>query len=165
MRIVWDLDGVLRDLSTGVINKFGGDYPDKWNHVFASGKKMCDTINNNMEILVQAPPTAYCSVAKKFCDPIEIWTSQAPAWREHTTKWVEEHLGICDIHFLTREEKAKRLDEFPDAVLIEDSPCFKSYKSIILIDRPYNQNVKKAFRIFGTKHLINVFEMLEENDE
>ena len=65
-------------------------------------------------------------------------------------------------HFLKCEEKEEKLRLMEDAILIEDNPNFKSYDRIVLIDRPYNQSVKGAMRVFGTRHLNNLVEITKE---
>ena len=160
MKIVWDLDGVLRDLNGYLVHLYGGRYPTEWKFTYGNGKSIYECINNNLSILTKAPPTAYLNVLLNHYRYPEIWTSQAKKWQARTTRWIVNHLGSkCDIHFLKCEEKEARLREEEDTLLIEDSPNFKSYDRILLLDRPYNQEVKGAVRIYGTKHLNNIIEL------
>lgn len=163
MKVVWDLDGVLRDLSGYIVQLYGGPYPNKWDFVFGNGSNIYTTINENLDILIDAPPTAYCNVMKGHFKSPEIWTSQPKAWQQRTMDWIRLHIGKeYTVHFLKTEEKERKLAELEDTVLIEDSPNFKDYERIVLIDRPYNQDVKAVMRIYGTKHLNNMVEIIKE---
>ena len=163
MKVVWDLDGVLRDLSGYIVKKYGGAYPQKWDYICGTGKNIYETINADLDILRDSPPTAYCKVVKGHYPTPEIWTSQPKLWRKNTIAWISKYLG-CDteIRFLKGEEKEALLYSEKDTVLVEDSPNFENYDRILLIDRPYNQNVKKVVRIYGTKHLNNMLEVIKE---
>ena len=160
MKIVWDLDGVLRDLNGYIMKLYGGGYPDSWDFVGGSGMGVTDTINANLAILSDAPPTAYLSVLKKHNSYPEIWTAQPPHWQELTKAWVMAHIGTCTLRFIKPKEKEILLYKEEDTILIEDSPNFKDYDRVLLIDRPYNQRVK-ALRIYGTKNLNNMINTLK----
>jgi len=163
VRVVWDLDGVVRDLNGYIVQIYGGKYPDKWDYVYATGKNIYDTINENLDILTNSPPTAYCTVLKKHYSNPEIWTSQPKKWQEATMSWICKHIGEgCTVKFYKTADKERELEQNEDLVLVEDSPNFKNYDRIILIDRPYNQKVKSVFRIYGTKHLNNMLERMKE---
>ena len=160
MKIVWDLDGVIRDLNGYLIHLHGGKYPTEWKWTYGNGKSIYDTINDDLSILTKCPATAYISVLKKHFTHPEFWTSQATKWKEPTTEWLSIHFGEhFDVRFLKCAEKEDRLKQCEDTLLIEDSPNFVDYERIVLIDRPYNQEVKNVVRIFGTKHLDNVLEL------
>jgi len=161
MRIVWDLDGVIRDLNGYIARLYGGAYPTRWNYTCGNGKSIYETVSENLDILKDSPPTAYCEVLKKHIDYPEFWTSQPEHWRPYTNAWLDKHIGVYKVHFLKCEQKEKELKACIDTVLIEDSPNFKSYKNILLIDRPYNQDVDNVMRIFGTKHLDNLISMMK----
>jgi len=161
MKIVWDLDGVLRDLSGHIMRLHGGHYPDSWDYIFENGMGVIDNVNADLDILVNAPPTAYLSVLKKQVERTEIWTCQPEHWRRNTMMWISKHIGMeCDIRYLTCEQKEEELKADGDIILIEDSPKFKVYDRILLIDRPYNQRVN-AMRIYGTKNLTNMIEVVK----
>lgn len=165
MRMVFDLDGVIRDLNGYLMHLHGGDYPTEWNFTYGNGKSIFECVADDLDILVNAPPTAYCAVMKGHYSCPEIWTSQPDAWRANTTRWINDHIGTdCTIHFLSGEEKEERLRADEELLLVEDSPNFKSYDRIVLIDRPYNQKVKNAVRIYGTKHLNNMIELIKTLD-
>ena len=162
MKIVWDLDGVIRDLNGYIVTKYGGKYPTTWSYLCGNGKNIYETINDDLDILIDSPPTAYCKVVTDHYWKPEIWTSQPEAWRDNTMKWVIKHLGEhCIVRFLKCEEKEARLRMEEDTILVEDSPNFKDYDRILLIDRPYNQNVHDVARIYGTKHLNNMIGLVQ----
>ena len=161
MRVVFDLDGVLRDLSGHIAHMYGEPYPKVWNVKF-KGKSIYECINEHPEILLEAPPTGYLDVVKEFYPAPEIWTSQPVAYQENTATWIKKHIHPdCMLHFYNPEEKARGVKEDEDILLFEDSPNFKDYTNIALIDRPYNQEVK-AVRIFGKRHLKNILENIKE---
>lgn len=168
MKIVWDLDGVLRDLNGYLMHLHGGDYPTEWNFKYGNGKDIFECINENLDILVNAPPTAYCAVMKGHFDCPEIWTSQPDNWQAPTTQWIHTHIGSnCVVKFLKSAEKENLLRVHEDIILVEDTPNFSSYERVLLIDRPYNQKVfsnKTAVRIYGTRHLNNMLELVKEMD-
>lgn len=148
-KIVFDLDGVLRDLNFHLCKVFNSSYPTKWNWKYEKNKGICETIESNLKVLLNSPPTEYLKVVKKYFNNIEIWSYQSGKWKEYTLKWIKKYIGKNNykIHFLSPEEKRKRLDKNKNYILIEDYPLFSNYNRIILIDRPYNQNVKKVERI------------------
>lgn len=161
MKIVFDLDGVLRDLNTYVSQRYKCAYPNKWEYKY-NGKSIFECIDEDITILEKAPATGYKSIVKAHYQHVEIWTSQPEHWRVYTMQWINKHLGTGSVvHFLTTEEKEAKLSKEEDTVLIEDSPKFISYDNILLIDRPYNQSVKGAIRIFGSKHLNNMIEVIK----
>ena len=160
MKIVWDLDGVVRDLNGYLTRLYGGAYPTTWNWKY-NEKTICQCINANLDILKDAPPTAYYRVMQKHFKEPEIWTSQPPKWQANTIWWLDKHIGTYNLHFLTCEEKEERLYKEINTLLVEDNPNFKSYDRIIRIDRPYNQEIKSAMRIFGTRHLNNMIELIK----
>jgi len=162
MNIVWDLDGVIRDLNGYIMHLHGGAYPKTWNHICGNGKNIFDTINENLDILIDAPPTAYCSVLKKHFTKPEFWTSQPEKWQENTVKWLDFYVGEHTVKFLKSAQKEALLSTLENTILIEDNPNFLDYENIILIDRPYNQVVKNAIRIFGTRHLNNLISVIKE---
>ena len=163
MKIVWDLDGVLRDLSGYVARINKCKYPSKWEELY-NGKTLFQCIDENLNILLLAPPTAYITIVKKHFKWIEIWTCQPEHWREYTSQWIDlKFNGIkTSVYFLTTKEKEERIRSRDDVILIEDSPKFENYDRIFLIDRTYNQNIKGCLRIFGPKHLNNVIEIVKE---
>lgn len=164
MKIVFDLDGVIRDLSGWIAQDRGCSYPNCWDYDYA-GKTIYECVEEKLEYLEQAHPTAYKSVIKGHLEYPEIWTHQPEGWRSRTMKWVNKHIGAgCVVLFMDGEEKVERAKK-ENAVLVEDSPKLSSYENILLIDRPYNQEVQGVMRIYGSKHLGNMIEFIKRQGE
>lgn len=162
MKIVWDLDGVLRDLSGFVSTIQKCPYPTKWDYSY-NGKSLYECVGEDPTILSRCPATAYKHVVKNHYEIAEIWTSQPGEWRPYTLEWIEKHMGSeYKVFFLTTEEKEEKLKNSTNTILVEDSPNFKNYDNIILIDRPYNHEIKGVMRVFGAIHLNNLIELLKE---
>jgi hypothetical protein len=161
IKVVFDLDGVLRDLNGTICKKLDVKYPDKWEYLY-NGKTIYEIINSDLSILTECNPTKYLHVVLEEINDIEIWTNQPENWRDLTVQWIKKHIGKCKIYFKTTSEKEACVND--GMVLIEDSPKFNNYDNIILIDRPYNQEVFGAFRIFGPHHLRNVLQMIKHRN-
>lgn len=162
MKVAWDLDGVLRDLSGHIARINKCNYPTEWDYKY-NGKSIYECIDENPDVLLEAPTTAYLFVLRKSFDNPEIWTCQPEKWRSKTLMWIHRHIGLrFRIHFLSGTEKEEKLKKEADYILIEDSPKFTNYDRILLIDRPYNKGVRGAVRVFGTKHLSNLLEVAEQ---
>lgn len=160
MKIVFDLDGVLRDLSGHVAKNNACSYPKKWDEKY-NGKDIFECVNENPNLLLSAPPTGYLKIAMKHFDSLEIWTHQLDHWKENTLKWIHRNVGEkTTTYFLEGTVKQERAKS-QNLVLIEDSPNFTSYEDILLIDRPYNQEVKGVMRVFGPRHLDNLIELIK----
>ncbi len=152
MKIVFDLDGVLRDLHGYLINKVGLPYPEQW-HFLYNGKNIFEIVKDDYyHSLVYSPGTEYFSVIQEY-SPLELWTCQPPTWRPYTEMWIRENLGSPTKRYLTTEEKREYLDYRKDTYLVEDSPNFSNYDRIILIDKPYNKHIKCELRIHSPKGL------------
>ncbi len=163
IKIVFDLDGVLRDLNA-YLCKLGIPYPKEWVWKY-EGKDVFEWIKqDNYKALTEAPETKYSRIAKTYTKDLEIWTCQPLEWREHTYKWLNEHIGRCVVRFLTTEEKEERLNFLTHVVLVEDSPDFKSYNKIALIDTPYNKNVHAEHRITTPAELRELC-LLQKNEQ
>ena len=158
MRLVFDLDGVLRDLYSYISKKYKILYPTVWDFDI-KGKNIFETIRSDLDILIKAKPTKYLKIIKKLykIKDIEIWTAQPPDWQYFTSIWIDHYIGKdCKVLFLTGEQKRVELNKRKDTYLLEDSPNFKSYSNILLIDRPYNHHIKHCFRIKSPKHLKDI---------
>src|SRR5574344_428878 len=93
MKIVTDLDGVLRDLNMELVMNYGVPYPSTWSWKH-NGMSMFDYIHKHPAILIDSPKTEYFEViTDNLKDNLEIWTSQLPEWRENTEKWFENNLS------------------------------------------------------------------------
>jgi hypothetical protein len=153
MRIVFDLDGVLRDLNGYLESKFDIPYPQEWywNH---QGKNIFDWIEqDHFATLVYAPATEYERIAKFNFEQLEIWTNQPEKWILYTTLWLTNHFPDAIVHYLNTQEKQEWLKNNPDTYLVEDCPLFTDYSQILLIDRPYNRHLVVPHRIHSAEEL------------
>lgn len=151
-RIVWDLDGVLRDLTAGIASHLGGPYdPQAWNEEVLPGVDLCTFIDRHPSILVASPPTEYLPIAGP--SPT-ILTVQPLHWIPWTREWLRRHIPGARVRYCQRmEEKLDLLG--PGDLLVEDYPGFSSYDRIVLVDRPYNRGVE-ARRAKGAGELVGV---------
>ena len=147
MNIIFDLDGILRNLIGSFCKDLNLPIPTEWE--FKKGSK---TIYEWVEEkgykpLMDSSPTEYYRVIRNNIENIEIWTDQLPEWRLYTEAWIKTYIGKSKIRYLSTSEKESRLYSLKDTYLVEDCPNFKDYSKIVLIDRPYNQNVKAPNRV------------------
>ena len=150
MKIVFDCDGVIRDLLGYLHTVHKVPLAEEWFWTYW-GKDIYEWAKeDDYKILTAAPPTEYLPIAVKFAK--EIWTSQPPVWQAKTIIWCDKHLPGVKIRFLTNAEKRERLDFLTDTILIEDSPEFDNYRRIILVDTLYNKG-KGYFRVAGAEEL------------
>lgn len=153
--IYWDLDGVLRDLSKSV---HGGKIAKTWWQKDKNGHNLIEAINKDLSILESAKPTKYLNVAL-WQKSVDIISCQPMSWRPGTTRWVERHIPNAKIRYvLDPNEKFNIIDE--DDYLIEDSPNLHDYHNIILIDRPYNENIISDIRVYNEAELLAILEEL-----
>lgn len=156
-KIIWDLDGVLRDFNIYFFNKYKKPYPQSYNEVWQN-KNLVQWIEDDKFALINSPITEHVQIAKKYL-PIEIWSSQYSHWLELTNEWLINN--VIHFKFIQKSPQQKEKDlENLNGFLIEDSPNFRSYDKIILIDRPYNQHIKVKFRIHNMKQLDNLIKEL-----
>jgi hypothetical protein len=164
--IWWDLDGVLREIDkvgpNADYNKMEQHdyYYKQWDEV----KKWLDDIPDR---LLELPPTEYCNTVFRYynrrAQKMRIITCQPNNWRHFAIKWIHQRTDKAMIYF-TDTPKGKievMKDNTANWVLIEDYPYFDSYDNIILIDRPYNQNVKCDIRVHSPQELIAIVEDIE----
>lgn len=162
MRLVFDLDGVLRDLSGSICSKMNLSPPKKWRW------EGIDFINKDLSILVEAPPTEFLGAAKEFFEKIEVWSSQPKEWQPYTNEWLSKNLGekLGKIVYAGNPvEKEKLLQSDRMIYLVEDYPFFQNYERVFLIDRPYNRGVGVRIRIKtleGFKKVCSLFTNQEE---
>ncbi len=157
-KIVFDLDGVLRDIISYLEKRYNILIKEwYWNH----GKKDIYKLikEDNYRALIDAEPTDYLKSIIKNFDYLEIWTNQPIEWLPYTNKWIDENIKQyidCEIKIMSSEQKEKLLVLDCDGIyLVEDYPNFKNYKNIILVDRLYNRNVICKHRVKNGKELIN----------
>lgn len=150
MKIVFDLDGVIRDLTGGIKSKYNipESFPvDTW-HWSYKGQNIFDYIAKDLTLLEKCPPTEYFKVIKKRVHKPVIWTSQPRNWLPYTINWIEKHFKFCDVQvFNNPVEKYHCLFDHKRHVLVEDYPNFPDYSRIVLIDRPYNKETNAKLRV------------------
>lgn len=160
MRLVFDLDGVFRDLNPYLKEKYGVPYPTNWIWKFKNKDLFEWAKADNYHVVIEAPATEYLEVVKKHIKLPEIWTCQPEDWKPFTAEWISHHIGNCLVSYMTSEEKRKRLDKETDVILVEDYPFFSHYDRIALVDRPYNQQVKPFYRFKNVKEFERLFSLL-----
>lgn len=93
MTIVWDLDGVLRDLSGTLL----GEDPERWDYK-VNGKNIFQLVAEDMGILETAKPTLYYPIATAF-SPIVILSSQPENWRPYTMRWIKKYFPAHKVYY------------------------------------------------------------------
>ena len=172
--IFWDLDGVIRDISKAT---FGYHIPT-WDHRDALGKNLVQKVNDNIHILVSAPPTEYKDMIENaysiLDEPIHILTVQPRRWQAYTKLWILNLLRNVEAKitmFQNVSDKYKYFAAIEDALLVEDHPCLPSYKRVVLVRRPWNSSVNHAHKVinnvsdmhfFLTKEVLGVKEEKED---
>ncbi len=160
MKIVYDLDGVFRNLSEYLELRLKVPLSlmletQGWHWTY-EGKNIFEWIeNDDYRALVYAPAMPYLVIAEKLAagEPLELWTCQPPKWRPYTNIWIGANFKTPPVvRYLNTEEKRARLDRERDTILVEDCPLFKSYERIVLIDWPYNRKIQ-AERIHNREEL------------
>ena len=160
MKIVWDLDGVLRDL-TGYLSMFAGVPPPaqwEWN---VNGKGIYQLVEeDSYRPLYESIPTKYLRLAIRASKKVVVWTSQPVRWRKYTEQWLERNLpNKFEVHYLTTDNKRNWLDSETDTVLVEDNPNFSSYNRIVLVDYDYNRHLN-VDRVFNEKQLLEYLKIM-----
>jgi len=160
MKIVFDIDGVVRDLMGIIKERYGCLRPVKnwvWHH---KGKTIFDYVREDYSVLINAKPTKYCDIIQKYGNNnhIEFWSAQPDDWQVHTEKWIKKYFKNFSIKYFKHHEKFRTLCRKKDVVLVEDYPMFKDYSKIILIDWKYNRHVKNPIaRISTVDQLRKIF--------
>ena len=138
--IYFDLDGVLRDICGAA-----GFTPTHWNwHI--KGIHIVDYFTRNKQFLFLAKPTPYVQVLKifqkYFDEPVSLLTSQPEEWKPFLYPWIKEHIGYVET--TVTSDKLNALED--GDVLIEDNPSLECYDQVILVDMPYNRDLKLPHR-------------------
>lgn len=149
MTLFWDVDSVLRDLSTAVL---GFELPS-WDYRH-KGKHFCTLVEENLNVLEVARPLVFVNVLNEQRNAI-ILTHQPENWRPYTEKWLSHWIKVPHKIIFTSSVKEKEiyLKEKED-YLIDDYPLFSNYSQILLIDRPHNMHLQNIpNRIFSGNQL------------
>ena len=164
-KIVFDLDGVLRDIISYLEKRYNIPTIKEW-YWEHEKKDIYELIEqDNYRALTEAKSTNYLKSIIENFDHLEIWTNQPNEWMPYTNKWIDEHIRgyvDCEIKILSSEVKEKLLD-YNNTYLVEDYPNFKNYRNIILVDRTYNRNIICKHRIKNGKELMNKIKELNGN--
>ena len=155
MKIIFDLDDVLREMTSYFVKKYDIPFPQTWNFDI-KGRDIMSRLREDTSVLLKMKPTKYLKVVKKYIkeENIEIWTAQPADFRDLTTQWVKRYIGKkCKLRFLFGDQKRKELDKRKGTILIEDSPNFKDYRNIVLISYPDNECVKNVCSVRNIKML------------
>jgi hypothetical protein len=161
MKIVFDVDGVNRNLNSLLMKKYNLPNPTSWfnNEWDKLGYSIYDLVKKDNMVLKKSLPTKYFKTIYNYAkingNQIEFWSHQPPSWRKLFKQWIYYYfkglkIKIC---YLTPKQKLARLNKLSNYILVDDFPHFTNYKRIILIDYPYNQNVKNCVRIKTIKQL------------
>jgi hypothetical protein len=150
VKIFFDLDGVLRDLSKGM-----GFEPQTWNEKHPeTGQTVMEILNGDLTILRDAPPMSYLSRILEMSElrKIKIATVQDLPWRPYTEEWIRKYIPNAEIiWFVNGEDKLEFCTGECKGILVEDSPNLSDYTNVILIDHPYNRNI--PFKSWGKVHV------------
>ena len=163
MKIVWDVDGVIRNL--GIVHKrFNIPKTMDWHWIYKD-KDIYGWVKEDYSVLINASPTKYLDVLKESNNGsvIEFWTYQPPDWKPYLKQWLNKYFKKYIIRYLKPDQKYKRLQKHKNVILVEDYPNYPSYDRIILIDRYYNKDTKATIRITSKKQLKNLLEIYNEN--
>lgn len=150
-KIVFDIDGVCRNLIGCLCQKYNLFYPIEWNDWGKEGIDIYELVKRDYNVLIKSKPTIFVEAVKRFADktstidkPIEFWSNQPEDWIKYTTKWLNKHFSYYKLISLTPEEKFKRLKKEKDTILIDDYPLFENNDRIITYGLPYNIHLLAA---------------------
>jgi len=142
--VIFDLDGVLRDLCSAV----WGEYPSNWTNTYKGINLYKYVKEHNYKPLLTAKSLPYIFVALSLPE-VNILSCQPEDWRDYTMKWIKKYFKNKRVFYEfteTAEEKEIIMRKLDNFYLIDDYPFYSDYSRIILVDRPYNKNVKNPFR-------------------
>lgn len=158
MKIVFDLDGVLRDLHGYLGEHYGIPPPNDWGWEYENKDIFAWAVKDKFRLLRSSPKTEYYDIILRYYPTPEIWTHQPEEWKKATAAWIKQYLGYdCVIRFLTNQEKRERLDLHTDTLLVEDNPNFTHYDRIVLVTRSYNKKIRTKCRVSNPKQLERIF--------
>ena len=159
-KLVWDIDGVLRDLNKGLRLRYKLPYPIIWDWKDKDGFDVYDYVNKDLTVLEEAPPTKFVSVLQKYLGKdkyIELWSNQPDSWKPYTIRWLNKYFNKYDIKYFTPIEKEfNLLISEKNMLLVDDYPRFKNYDYVIVVDQPYNQHVICRGRLKHVRQLKDI---------
>jgi len=136
--IYFDIDGVIRDL-----DGYFGKRRTEW-HMKVNGMTLVEAVDSDMRALTETEPLPFLEVIREFNPEPTFMTVQPANWIKPTMEWIGKHVPGAAINF-TPAPTYKLWLLKPGDLLVEDYPFFEDYSRIILIDWPYNQNVKNPY--------------------
>ena len=96
-KLLWDLDGVIRDLHS-MIKDWNPQY---WDDPLPTGESIFDYFKKNPNHLTYAEPTEYYKIIPK---EITIITCQPEEWRQYTAKWLKVYCPKANIIYVDKPE-------------------------------------------------------------
>jgi len=153
-RVYFDVDGVLRDL-TSYFNLSDNEWDEKIN-----GKSIMDVISSDFSCLEKMPETAYLKIVQQFTHAPHIITTQIEQPAKHATaKWLAKRFVLPQVKFTESSvEKAALLNE--DDRIFDDHPKFPESNKLIIIGHGYNRT-KPGFRINTVADLVGALDVLQ----
>lgn len=184
IRIGLDVDGVLRDFDTKALEVIERIYPGKVKSSITTSWDFADNVDVDFKELEKLWKETHCEEifrdaglmprVKEDLRALKDWmktqksryqiiiaTSQMPYNINHTLYWLgKNNFNFTEIH-ISNHKHTLDID-----YLIDDSPrnyekwvtAGRDETKYILVDRPYNQNVKATNRIKNLSEAIQVLE-------
>ena len=143
--LVYDLDGVLRWL-TGPQRNFV--HAKHWDELMPNGQNVIEYFNERPQEINYSPVTPYYPVIirDRMRDTPTILTHQMEKWIPYTEKWIHVYIPHAKVIYVKDpQEKLDYINSFKDTYIVEDYPFFKDNSKVILLDYPYNAEVKDCF--------------------
>jgi hypothetical protein len=168
-QIYFDLDGILRDLHTGVT----GTSPYKiynWEWTNDDGMGFLDVVNNDLSLLLTAKPTKFFKAIMECTENLVILSHQAKEWRSNTTQWIYNNICIpydkrVNIIYVDSPKEKLNFVENKHTILIDDYPFFERYTHVFLVCYPYNKHVKTCLGKIKTKQdMYNIINKFNKGD-
>jgi hypothetical protein len=152
--IAIDIDGVVRDLYSPLSKYLG-----KKIFTYEQGALVFNLFKENPDFIVEAKPTIFYSVIKKYFKCPTFISYQKRYWRPGTRRWLNKYFKNYNVIFTySSEEKYKYYNKFK--FIIEDNPNLKDFSNVILADACYNRHIKPMLRVTTAIELSNFLKNL-----
>ena len=144
MKVVFDIDGVLRNLS-GKLNEWYGfpkDPPD-WDYRDENtNSTVKDLLKKDPSVFAEAEMTWFADILISKFDDIECWTVQEEEWIKYTDMWLKKHMWkpFKVKYFPHFVDKYKAIEDL-DGYIFDDYPRFEHYEKVIIPTYNYNKDV------------------------